>query len=154
MEVLVKRIFNNDRYCISHIYVDGVYVCDGIEDTDRMLDDTMPYDYIIGVKVYAKTAIPCGRYRMTLDVVSPKFSKKTYYKNFCDGKMPRLINVKGFDGILWHRGSTEKDSAGCLILGYNKVKGKVVDSKKAFEDVYNILKTAKDEIMVRYARSY
>ena len=46
MKIEVIRIFNCDRYCISHIYIDGSYVCDGIEDTDRMLDDTMTVEYI------------------------------------------------------------------------------------------------------------
>ena len=77
---------------------------------------------------------------------------------FCGGKFPRLKNVKGFDGLLWHRGNTEKDSAGCLILGYNKVKGKVINSQEAFEKVYNMLKkvnkATNEEIIVKYIRTY
>lgn len=153
MEVLVKRIFNCPTYCISHIYIDGKYICDGIEDTDRMFDDSMSETYISTHKVYAKTAIPTGKYKMTLKVVSPKFVLKHYYKTFCNGKLPRLEKVKGFKGILWHCGNTAEDSAGCLLLGYNKVKGRVINSRQAFENIYNILRQA-DEINVTYTRIY
>lgn len=157
MEVLVKRVFNCETYCISHIYINGEYICDGIEDTDRMLDDSMSVEYIKKHKVYAKTAIPTGTYKLVMNVISPKFREKEYYMNFCRGRMPRLLDVKGFDGILWHRGTTEKDSAGCLILGYNKIKGKVLYSQFAFEKVYTLLKAAykaKEEITATYTRTY
>lgn len=157
MIVTIKRTYNCATYCISHIYVDDVYVCDAIEDVDRMLDDSMPTLEIQAKKVYAKTAIPTGTYRLTLNVVSPSFSKKTYYMNFCKGKLPRVLNVKGFDGILWHKGNTEKDSAGCLILGYNKVKGKVINSQQAFEKLYKILDEANkknEKIYAKYIRTY
>lgn len=154
MQVTVKRIYNCSTYCISHVYIDSNYICDAIEDTDRMLDDSMTTEEIRKKKVYAQTAIPTGIYKMTLAYASPKFSKKEYYWNFCKGKLPRLENVKGFSGILWHIGTSANSSAGCLILGYNKIKGKVVDSKIAFEKVYNILKTAKDTITVKYIRTY
>lgn len=157
MIVTIKRTYNNDLYCISHIYVDGTYVCDGIEDTDRMLDDSMTTSEIQLKKVYAKTAIPTGTYSLNMNVTSPKFSKKPYYMNFCKGKLPRVMNVKGFDGILWHKGTTEKDSAGCLILGYNKVKGKVINSQQAFEKLYKILNEANkkgEKIYATYIRTW
>ena len=42
--------------------------------------------------------------------------------------MPRLLNVKGFDGILIHKGSNADSSAGCIIVGKNTVKGGVTNS--------------------------
>lgn len=155
--VEVRRVFNNDRYCISHVYADGVYVCDAIEDTDRGFDSSMSDYWIRKHKVAGKTAIPIGEYTVTLNVVSPTFSKKLYYRNFCGGKLPRLLYVKGFDGILWHRGITERDSAGCLILGYNTIKGQVTNSQEAFEKLYKILQEADkrgDEIIAKYTRTY
>lgn len=133
MLVEIKRIFNCSRYCISHVYVDGSYVCDAIEDTDRMLNDSMSEAEIKKKKIYAQTAIPTGRYNITIDIISPKFQKKPYYKNFCNGKLPRLNNVKGFLGILFHRGIDENSSAGCIILGFNKVKGMVVESQQTLK---------------------
>ncbi len=142
MNILVKRIYNCPTYCIGHVYADGKYVCDTIEDTDRGLDQQWPLQRIAAKKVKSKTAIPTGTYRVTLNVVSPKFSQVAYYKRFCNGRVPRLLQVPGFDGILIHKGSTERSSAGCLIVGYNTVKGRVTDSQRAFEQLYALIKAA------------
>lgn len=157
MKIEMKRVFSNDRYTISHIYAYGVYICDAIEDTDRGWNSGMSDAWIRNNKVYAKSAIPVGTYEVTLNIVSPKFSQKPYYKKFCDGKLPRLLNVPGFDGILMHRGKDEKSSAGCIILGYNTIKGQVTNSKEAFEKLYKILDEAnkkKEKITIEITRTY
>ena len=41
-----------------------------------------------------------------------------------------------------HVGNTDKDSSGCILLGYNKEKGKVLNSREAFEKVYRMLDSA------------
>lgn len=157
MKILLKRIFSNSRYTIGHIYADGVYVCDSIEDCDRGFNNGMSDAYIRNNKVYGKSAIPTGIYDLTVNVVSPKFSKKEYYKKFCGGRLPRILNVPGFDGILMHRGATERDSSGCIILGYNKIKGQVVNSQQAFEKLYKILEDANnndERITIEITRTY
>lgn len=154
MKVLLKRSYNCSTYCIGHLYIDGAYICDTIEDVDRGLSQTMPNTEIKKIKVYAQTAIPTGCYQVTLDVTSPKFSLKPYYAKFCKGKVPRLLNVPGFDGILIHIGSTEKSSAGCIIVGYNTIKGRVTNSQEAFEKLYKILRSSKDVIKIEISRTY
>lgn len=154
MKIRLERTYNNNVYCIGHLYVDGKYVCDTIEDTDRGLDSNMSLEQIKKVKVKSKTAIPAGIYRVTLNVKSPKFSLKQYYSQFCSGYVPRLLDVPGFDGILMHRGTTEKDSAGCIILGYNKLKGMVVDSTKAFEKLYGMMQLSHEPITIEIVRKW
>lgn len=149
MKITVDRKYKKELYVISNLYVDGEWYCNVIEDTDRGLRQTDSTTHIKSVKVASKTAIPSGTYKVTLDVVSPKFSKKSYYMSFCKGKLPRLCNVPGFDGILIHKGNTEKDSAGCLIVGYNKVKGKVVNSQEAFEKLYKKLQEDKNNLTIQ-----
>lgn len=156
MKIVVDRKYKKSTYTISNLTIDGKWFCNVVEDTDRNLDNTMSVTHIQKVKDVngnginddAITAIPRGTYKVTLDVISPKFSKKDYYKKFCNGKVPRLLNVPGFDGVLMHCGSTAKSSAGCLILGYNKIKGGVVDSQKAFETVYKELLKDKNNITI------
>lgn len=156
MKIVVDRKYKKSTYTISNLTIDGKWFCNVVEDIDRNLDNTMSVTHIQkvkdvnsnGVNDDAITAIPRGTYKVTLDVVSPKFSKKDYYKKFCNGKVPRLLNVPGFDGVLMHCGSTAKSSAGCLILGYNKIKGGVVDSQKAFETVYKELLKDKNNITI------
>lgn len=145
MEIIVKRIAKRPLYTIGRVYIDGKYICDSIEDKDRGLTSTMSTKQIASIKVKSQTAIPTGTYDLTMKVKSPSFSKKQYYKTYCDGYLPRLLNVKGFEGILLHRGTDQDSSSGCIILGYNTIVGKVTDSKKAFEEVYQILKAASDK---------
>ena len=146
MQLLLMRIYKGQSYTIGKLYVDGKYICDTLEDADRGLSDAMSVEEIAEKKIKCLTAIPYGCYKVTLNVKSPSFSKKAYYKNYCDGYLPRLINVKGFDGILIHRGSNDSNSCGCILVGYNTIKGQLTDSQKAFEEVYELLKSAKDEI--------
>lgn len=143
--ILLKRIYKGENYTIGHIYIDGEYICDSIEDKDRGLTDQMSEQDIKKTKVVNETAIPTGTYKLTLDVVSPKFIQKLYYYNFCKGKLPRLLGVKGFNGILIHKGNTQKDSSGCIIVGYNKEKGKVINSQEAFEKLYKRLEQSRNK---------
>lgn len=122
-----------------------------MEDTDRGLTQTTPVDTIRRTKVYSKTAIPTGTYKVTLDVVSPKYSTKQQYKAI-DGKLPRLLDVPGFEGILIHIGNTAADSAGCILVGHNKVRGQVVNSTNTFNELYSLLLDGKrkgEEIIIK-----
>lgn len=162
MKLQLKRTYNkqkpgNGGYCIGHLYIDGKYLCDTIEDIDRGLDSSMPLEIIKTKKVYKQTAIPTGTYKVTIDIVSPTFVQKDYYKKYCGGKVPRIQNVKGYEGILMHRGADENSSAGCVIVGYNKVVGKVIDSQKAYELLYTHLKSAKakgETITIEITRTF
>ena len=120
MELLLKRIARKDTYTIGKLYINGAYFCDTCEDRDRL--------YFGEKKIMHKTAIPCGRYEVVQNVLSPKYSKRELYKNVCGGYVPRLLNVPQFEGILIHVGNTADDSSGCILLGKNKVKGMVLNS--------------------------
>jgi hypothetical protein len=122
-------------------------VCDDVEDKDRGLDQKLPLSVNVAKKRKGITAIPTGRYRLTLEVKSPKFSKYKAYE-WCQGYLPRLINVPAFDGVLIHAGNSANDSEGCLIVGENKVKGKVLNSMVTLKNLYAILKTAKENIYI------
>ena len=130
---------------MSNLYIDGKWFSNVLEDTDRNLDDSMSEDMIKSLKIPSITAIPRGTYEITLDVVSPKYSRIQFYKDVCNGKVPRLKNVKGFEGILIHSGNTDKDSSGCLLVGHNKVKGQVINSKETFKQLYQLLQDRKNK---------
>ena len=133
MRLELKRIYTCNDYTIGHLYVNGKYVCDTIEDTDRRISDAMSAEQVRIIKVAGKTAIPWGKYKVTMSVQSPKYSQVPYYKRFCNGFLPRLRDVKGFEGILIHKGNTEADTSGCVLVGWNRVKGRVVSSTIAWE---------------------
>lgn len=147
MELLLKRIARRDSYTIGKLYIDGSYFCDTIEDKDRGLDQSLPLSVNKAKKLKGKTAIPVGRYRVTLAVKSPRFSQKKQYA-VCDGYLPRLINVPAFDGVLIHIGNTAEDSEGCILVGKNTQVGKVLESTQTFWKLYSILQDAKDMIYI------
>ena len=147
MEVLLKRIARRDTYTIGHLYVDGKYVCDTVEDRDRGLSQSLPISENLAKKRKAMTAIPTGKYHLTLEVQSPKYSKFKSYE-WCNGYLPRLINVPAFTGILIHAGNSAADSAGCILVGENKAVGKVLNSMATLKKLYEILKSAKDLIYI------
>lgn len=145
MELIVDRKWKRQSYTISNLTIDGKWFCNVLEDADRGLDDSMSLAKIRELKKPSITAIPKGTYEITLDVISPRFCTKTFYKQVCDGKLPRLLNVKGFEGILIHAGNTDKDTDGCLLVGQNKVKGQVINSQATFKELYKLLKDKHDK---------
>ena len=141
MKLRLKRIALRETYTIGQLYVDNHYFCDTLEDKVRDINkDGDLLDAGEG-KVASQTAIPYGTYEVTLKVKSSRFSQKPAY-NWCDGYLPRLLNVKHFDGILIHAGNTAQDTAGCILVGENTVKGKVTNSMATLKRLYAILKEA------------
>ena len=134
--VRMRRLYHNNRYCISHLYYgkDETYICDAIEDTVRdhnhngRIDDGEQ-------KIYGETAIPCGRYYVTFRRTRLAIGQKA--RNGC---IPLLHKVHSFTGIRIHPGEDETNSEGCIILGYNRIPGKVVDSEMCCLSFYEKMK--------------
>lgn len=145
MEILVYRKCKKPDYTVGRLSVDGVFMANTMEDIDRGLDDGMQDWQIRNKKIPNVTAIPTGRYKVDMDTVSQKFSKYPFYMEVCQGKLPRIKNVKGFEGVLLHCGSDHSNSSGCILLGLNKQKGKLTDSKETFKKVYALMKEAHDK---------
>lgn len=131
IKLQLKRIFKGSTYTIGKLYVNGEYFCDTLEDTDRGLTSEMPISKIKDIKIYGKTAIPTGTYKIVMNVVSETFKNRSWAKPY-GGKLPRLVNVPGYEGVLIHVGNKPEDTLGCLLVGENKVKGQVINSTAAF----------------------
>lgn len=134
MDLQLRRFFKGETYTIGRLYINGEYFCDTIEDVVRDLPSSCPNtpkgkNCTCQQKVYAETAIPAGEYKITMEY-SPRFKRI----------LPCIHNVPHFIGILIHSGNTEADSAGCIIVGKNKVKGKVLDSRATSDALNEILK--------------
>lgn len=138
MELLLKRKFKGEKYTIGDLYIDGEFFCNTIEDVVRELPEKCPNTpkwqaCRCKEKVYAETAIPAGTYKVTLGE-SPRFKRI----------LPIIHNVPHFLGILIHTGNTEEHSAGCIIIGKNMVKGKVLYSKVTMAALMEKLEKAGD----------
>lgn len=137
MNLELKRIFKGENYTIGRLFINGEYFCDTLEDPVRQLDS-------IKDKIKEKTAIPAGKYKVSMSIVSPKYSIRKSY-NWCGGRLPRLLDVPFFEGILIHSGNTPDHTAGCILVGENKVKGRVINSMNTLKNLWVKLNVA-DEV--------
>jgi hypothetical protein len=99
---LIRNDFQAER-TMGILLIDGVEECYTLEDIVRE-----------GEKVYGKTAIPYGNYKIVIDF-SPHFGMP----------MMHLLDVPMFDGIRIHPGTTEADTLGCILVGHTKDKIKI-----------------------------
>ena len=152
MEILVERKWKKDNYTIGNLYINGKWFSNTLEDKDRGLKDSMSLTEIKTLKKPRITAIPTGTYEITLNIVSPKFSKYPFYNSINGGRVPRLLNVKGFDGVLIHVMDGPKGanlSEGCIGVGRNLIKGGLLQGKEYYKKLYDILKNNKDKITIK-----
>lgn len=147
IKVLVKRIAKKPKYTIGKLFINGVFYANTLEDTDRGLTQSMSEDEIKSKKIYGETAIPTGTYKIDMHTVSPKFKNRSWAKPY-DGKIPRLVGVKGFEGVLMHPGNQASDTLGCLLVGKNDVIGKVTNSVSYFNKIMTALLTDPDNITI------
>lgn len=149
MQLVLERKWKKSTYTIGNLYINGKWIANTLEDADRGLKDSMSIGQIKSLKKPHITAIPTGVYEVNLNTISPKFGSRSFYKEVCKGKVPRILNVKGFDGILIHAGNKAEDTDGCILVGQNKVVGQVINSQATFKELYKILSNSKDKITIR-----
>lgn len=145
MELKVVRKWKRPEYTIGQMFVNGQLYCNTLEDKDRGLKDSMSLQEIKKLKVQDKTAIPTGTYNITLNITSPKFGQKKFYQQVCNGKLPRLLDVKGYEGVLIHVGegaNGHKLTSGCILVGKNTIVGGLTKSKETFTSLYNEMRKA------------
>ena len=141
MELILERIAKRQTYTIGHLYmlrqvIDEYssgeakeYLCDTLEPTWR--------DYANGAyKVKGKSAIPEGRYSVVISY-SPKFKKW----------LPILLGGPEFNkewqGVRIHAGNTEKHTQGCILVGENKIVGRLLNSCNTLLDLKQKMVEAK-----------
>jgi len=129
-DILLKRAAKQPTYTIGHVYVniEVVKICDSLEDPVRDLNNdgdlTDPGEH----KIWGDTAIPVGYYPVEKIHNHPHF-----------GNCFRVYNVPSFDGIFMHAGNYPKDTHGCPLMGYNTVKGAVMNSRPALEKLFAVV---------------
>jgi hypothetical protein len=118
MKIKLNRAYLPE-YTVGKMFIDGVYFCDTFEDVNRDLNKDGDLTDVGESKVYGKTCIPVGTYKVIVNM-SNRFKRL----------LPLLINVPSFDGIRIHNGIDETSSSGCIIVGKNTIVGQLTDSRK------------------------
>lgn len=114
---------------IGELTLDGIRIAYTLEDEIREVEG----EPVSAWKIKGATAIPAGRYRVTLEH-SPRFGPDTLTVN----------DVPGFVGVRMHAGNTAQDSEGCPLLGFQVTDTTIVGgtSKPAVEAVKAMVRTA------------
>jgi Family of unknown function (DUF5675) len=129
MEISVHRHPSEGGSTISDVYIGSRWQCVFIEDQVREVVGVPVTEW----KIPGTTAIPSGRYRVTL-TMSNRFKRI----------MPLLNNVPGFSGIRIHPGNTAADTEGCLLPGTSVGADDrmVVGSRVAYAALYAKIEAA------------
>ena len=122
----LTRIAKRADYTIGRLEDEnGVKICDTLEPPWR--------DYKGGeLKVPRKSAVPEGTYPVVV-TKSKKFGKY----------LPLLVGVPGFKGVRIHSGNTVNDTEGCILVGQNLIKGKVLLSRLTLEKLMRLIENEK-----------
>jgi hypothetical protein len=135
MELYIERDTFTPLSTIGRLYIAGVFECFTLEPASRPP----------GIKVEGKTAIPEGRYQLTIDY-SPKFARQ----------MPLVNDVPNFEAIRIHVGNTAADTEGCTLLGLTHGADQIVSSRAAFDAFFPKLVgfiAAGEEVFLTYSDS-
>lgn len=116
MIIKLVRRYAKPTYIIGEMYVNGQWFCNTLEPSLERRN--FP-------------GIPFGTYQVTL-AESAKFRDLR----------PFLLNVPKRTGIMIHEGNSVADTLGCILLGINRMKGRVLDSKKHVYELIRIIKKA------------
>jgi hypothetical protein len=142
MNIKVVKKLESSEETISDLYINDIWFCHVLEDQHRQ------------TKVKGDTRIPAGTYTVKLRKAGGFYSKylknwPSWLKKFAINTNQKFIgslhitNVPGFEYILIHVGNTEKDTAGCLLVGngYIESNGRysIKDSTKTFIKFYDIV---------------
>ncbi|OYU80773.1 MAG: hypothetical protein CFE23_07310 [Flavobacterium sp. BFFFF1] len=117
MELVLTRKIRSAKSTIGELTIDGKFECFTLEDVER------------DVKIHGKTAIPKGRYELTI-TMSNRFKKE----------LPLLINVPNYEGVRIHPGNKAEDTEGCILVGKTKTTDFIGNSRDAFEALFPKLK--------------
>lgn len=144
MELKVIRKEFSSTTSIGELYINDVFFCYTLEDTDRNLYNTMGSKEIEKLKIYGQTAIPYGKYEVIIS-----------YSNKFKCLMPLVNNVPGYLGIRIHKGNTAEHTHGCLLVGMKKGIDKITNSTEGYDRLYVLLQEAcsKGKVFITYEKA-
>lgn len=131
MNIQLIRYNSTATHTNGLLFVNGVFQCYTLEDEYREK------------KIHSETRIPDGKYKLGLREVGGFDSRyrKLFGTEFHKG-MVWIKDVPNFEYILLHIGNTDKDTAGCILVGDSNSGGTnfIGNSTNAYKKVYPIIR--------------
>lgn len=121
---LYRKVFTGQS-TIGELWIERKFFCYTLEDIVR------------DIKIAGETAIPAGSYQVIM-TYSPRFKKI----------LPLICGVPDFEGVRIHTGNKASHTEGCILVGYAKAENFIGQSKKAFNDLMQILSIANNAIKI------
>lgn len=136
LNLLLERKYFKPRYTVgtlSYTGSDGCRhaLCDTLEPPSAHTRQGSSLRYIQFKKGLGFRAVPLGAYEVRM-AESRRFGRR----------LPRLVGVPGFRGVLIHEGNYPKDTAGCILPGWNRRRGMVCNSRSALAKVIELMNEA------------
>jgi len=132
VEMTLIRYDRNERRTIGQLHIDEVWECYTLEDPVRE-----------GPKIPGKTAIPTGRYRVSM-TVSERAKRGGLWTPDPKFRLPLLEEVPGFEGIRIHSGNTPENTEGCILVGKTKAADSIGSSRDALTALLPKIQAADD----------
>jgi len=125
MELNLQREPSDRHTTFGELRIDGTHECLPLEDEIREI----PGQRVSSWKIKRATAVPAGRYRITLEN-SQRFGPETITINA----------VPGYISIRMHGGTDIEDTEGCVVVGDSADRERMTISGAKFNHVLDRLK--------------
>ncbi len=137
MILKLERIHFGETFTVGKLFNGRDFLCFTLEDKVREVEGKPVSEW----KVYSKTAIPKGYYKVSV-TMSNRFKRE----------LPLLANVEGFEGVRIHTGNTSADTDGCILVGstWDGKSDFIGGSKLAFDKVFPLIKNSTDDVFIDY----
>ena len=128
MKIIHNRKYFKKDYIIGTLTIEGTdFKCDTLEPAICLSQGGD------GLAQKGYVAIPEGKYWVRM-CMSGKFR----------GWRPYLMAVPGRSGIMIHEGNTPSDTRGCILVGENRERGKVLNSRDTLKRLMDYIYKAEE----------
>lgn len=115
MELTLKREATNNVCTPGSLWDGSDFICFTLEDVVREISGVPIEQW----KIHGRTAIPSGHYQVDI-TYSPHFKTR----------LPELLSVPGFEGIRIHAGNSDKDTEGCVLVGFDRINSRYIGKSR------------------------
>jgi hypothetical protein len=122
LELFRKKAWSSERSTIGEIYVNGVYECVTLE---------LPNLFNKKENVPQKCCIPMGAYQVVV-TMSNRFKRE----------FPEILGVPERLGIRIHAGNEPSETSGCVLVGQERGRDRIIKSIAAFNPLFEKIKDA------------